>query len=100
MGKTISEKILAKAAGVRFGITSSDDAKIERASELGADFTVNYREHSDWDQLVRNATNGRGADVVLETVGPPSIATSVKAAAHGGRRAAPPRAGPRLRPGP
>lgn len=76
---------LAKAAGVRFGITSSDDEKLHSAMELGADFTVNYRNNRQWDQSVRSATNGQGADVVLETVGPPSIATSVKAAASGGR---------------
>lgn len=76
---------LAKAAGVSFGITSSDDEKLHRAMELGADFTVNYRDNPQWDHSVRSATSGQGADVVLETVGPPSIATSVKAAASGGR---------------
>lgn len=76
---------LAKAAGLRFGITSSDNEKLHNAKELGADFTVNYRENRQWDQSVRSETNGQGADVVLETVGPPSIATSVKAAASGGR---------------
>lgn len=76
---------LAKAAGVRFGITSSDDKKIEMARQLGADFGINYRTQPDWPEAVRQHTNGRGADVVLETVGPPSIAQSVKAAAHNGR---------------
>ena len=75
----------AKAAGARFGITSSDDAKLEKAKALGADFGVNYRERPDWDQAVREATDGAGADVVLETAGPPSIATSVKATAQNGR---------------
>ncbi len=75
----------AKAAGARFGITSSDDAKLEIAQSMGADFGVNYRARSDWDQAVRGATDGMGADVVLETAGPPSIATSVKATAQNGR---------------
>lgn len=75
----------AKAAGARFGITSSSDAKLERAQALGADFGVNYRERPDWDQAVHEATNGAGADIVLETAGPPSIATSVKATAQNGR---------------
>ena len=77
---------LAKAAGARFGITSSDDAKLEQARSMGADFGVNYRARSDWDQAVRAATDDHaGADVVLETAGPPSIATSVKATAQNGR---------------
>lgn len=75
----------AKVAGARFGITSSDDDKLDKALSMGADFVVNYRERADWDQAVRLATDGRGADVILETAGPPSIATSVKAAAQNGR---------------
>ncbi|MEM8751225.1 MAG: NAD(P)-dependent alcohol dehydrogenase, partial [Pseudomonadota bacterium] len=71
----------AKASGARFGITSSDDAKLDRATSLGADFVVNYKERLDWDAAVREQTEGSGADVVLETAGPPSVATSVKAAA-------------------
>ncbi|MEO0367537.1 MAG: NAD(P)-dependent alcohol dehydrogenase [Pseudomonadota bacterium] len=76
---------LAKAAGARVGITSSNDQKLEQVRSLGADFTINYRANPEWDHAVREATHGAGADIVLETAGPPSIATSVKAAAHGGR---------------
>jgi len=76
---------LAKAAGARFGITSSDNEKLERALAAGADFGVNYAERPDWDVAVREATGGEGAHLMIETAGPPSIATSVKAAAQGGR---------------
>lgn len=76
---------LAKAGGARFGITSSDDAKLDRAQELGADFVVNYRDTPHWSDAVKEQTGGRGADVVLETVGPPSIAQSIKACSQGGR---------------
>lgn len=75
---------LAKAAGARFGVTSSDGAKLERAREMGADFGVNYRDRPDWHVAVREQTGGAGADIVLETAGPPSVATSVKAAAQNG----------------
>lgn len=75
----------AKATGARFGITSSDNSKLDKALSMGADFGVNYRERSDWAQAVREHTGGQGADIVLETAGPPSIATSVKAAAQNGR---------------
>lgn len=76
---------LAKAAGLRFGITSSDDAKLEQARAMGADFSVNYRANAAWHEPVRDATGGVGAHVVLETAGPASVATSIRAAAAGGR---------------
>ncbi len=76
---------LAKAAGASFGITSSDPSKLEKALAMGADFGVNYRARPDWDVAVKEATDGVGADVVLETAGPPSVATAVRAAAQNGR---------------
>lgn len=76
---------LAKSAGARVGITSSSDEKIKNAISLGADFGVNYRNRDDWDQIVIEQTGGHGADVILENAGPPSVATSIKAAAHHGR---------------
>ena len=76
---------LAKAAGARVGVTSSDDSKLDRATSMGADFGINYRAKSDWEQDVRAQTDGKGADVIVETAGPPSIATSVRAAAQNGR---------------
>ncbi len=76
---------LAKAGGALVGVTSSDNAKLEQAVGLGADFTVNYRENPDWSEVVKNLTGGVGVDVVVETAGPPSIAQSVKACAQGGR---------------
>ncbi|MEL7545861.1 MAG: NAD(P)-dependent alcohol dehydrogenase [Pseudomonadota bacterium] len=76
---------LAKAAGARFGLSSGDPDKLERASALGADFGVNYRAEPDWDQAVKHATGGHGADIILENAGPPSIAAAVRAAAQGGR---------------
>ncbi|MEO1323309.1 MAG: NAD(P)-dependent alcohol dehydrogenase [Pseudomonadota bacterium] len=76
---------LAKAAGAVFGISSSDEDKLEQARAMGADFTINYRTEPNWHEAVRRETNGRGANVILETIGPPSIAKSVKATAQKGR---------------
>ena len=76
--------LLAKAAGARVGVTSSDPAKPEQAAALGADFGVNYRDRPDWDLAVKEATGGQGAHVVVETAGPPSIAIAVRAAAQNG----------------
>lgn len=76
---------LAKAAGARVGITSSDNAKLDRAISIGADFGINYQAKPNWDQDVRVHTGGGGADVIVETAGPPSIAASVRAVAQNGR---------------
>ncbi|WP_307785604.1 zinc-binding dehydrogenase [Streptomyces sp. RB110-2] len=48
--------------------TASTQAKLDFARELGADVTVNYTDE-DWTDQVLAATDGRGADIVLETVG-------------------------------
>jgi NADPH:quinone reductase-like Zn-dependent oxidoreductase len=38
----------ARAAGIQTIITSSNDAKLEKARKLGADATINYRTHPEW----------------------------------------------------
>jgi NADPH:quinone reductase-like Zn-dependent oxidoreductase len=60
---------LARAAGVRTIITSSSDAKLERARALGADALVNYTKNPEWSVEVRKLTGGEGVDVVLEVGG-------------------------------
>ena len=60
---------LAKAAGARVIITSSSDAKLARARELGADELINYSNVPEWSGEVRRLTGGEGADLVLEVGG-------------------------------
>lgn len=75
---------LAKARGAQTILLSSSDEKLERAKALGADVGINYAKHPNWAPLVRDATNGRGADAVIETVGASTFQQSVEAAAmHG-----------------
>jgi NADPH:quinone reductase-like Zn-dependent oxidoreductase len=74
---------LAAQAGARVLVTSSSDEKIARAVELGAEAGFRYDE-GDWPQAVLDATGGRGADVVLDSVGT-TWADSARAAARGGR---------------
>lgn len=76
---------LAKLSGARVIITSSSDEKLERASELGADCTINYVQRSDWDEVARELTDGRGVDLVVETGGAATFPKSVNALAPGGR---------------
>ena len=75
---------LCRALGARTVVTSSSPEKLERARNLGADVAVS---HSDGDvvQAVKDATGGRGADVVVETVGEATWERSLAAAAQEGR---------------
>lgn len=75
---------IAKALGARVIATSSSDAKLERARELGADATVNH-ESGDVKGAVIEATGGRGADIVIEHVGEATWRTSQDVASQGGR---------------
>lgn len=75
---------LAKARGARVIATSSSHEKLARVRELGADHTVNYRSTPEWDAAVLAATDGVGADLVIETVGPATFARSLAAVRQGG----------------
>ena len=75
----------AKAAGAEVLITSSSNEKLEKASSLGADHLINYREREDWDTAVLELTNKRGVDHVIEVGGPATLQRSmrsVKVAGH------------------
>ncbi|PWC49928.1 alcohol dehydrogenase [Azospirillum sp. TSA6c] len=74
----------AKAAGARVIITSSSDAKLERAKALGADEMINYTTTPDWDVRVLELTGGAGVDLVVETGGAGTFARSLNAAAEEG----------------
>jgi NADPH:quinone reductase-like Zn-dependent oxidoreductase len=76
--------VVAKALGARVIATSSSDAKLERARELGADTVVNHRTQ-DVVQVVREATGGPGVDVVVEHVGEGTWQTSLQAVRPHGR---------------
>lgn len=83
-GVSLSTLQLAKAAGARVIITSSSHAKLERARALGADDVIHYGETPAWDEKVLALTGGKGADLVLESVGAATFARSLHAAAYGG----------------
>jgi NADPH:quinone reductase-like Zn-dependent oxidoreductase len=74
----------AKALGARVIITTSRDQKTDRLKELGADVVINYAENPEWGKAVRDATGGRGVDLVVETMGADTIEQSMRAVAlHG-----------------
>jgi NADPH:quinone reductase-like Zn-dependent oxidoreductase len=76
--------VLAKALGGRVIATSSSDDKLERAREFGADAVVNH-ETGDVAAAVKEATEGRGANVVIEHVGEATWKTSLQSAGPEGR---------------
>lgn len=80
-GVSILALQLAKALGAQFAITSSSDAKLERCKAMGADYTVNYRTRPDWAAALLEATGGRGADVVVDTLGFPALGETITACA-------------------
>ena len=83
-GVSIFALQFAKALGARVIITSSDNAKLERARALGADVLVNYRSEPQWSKAVRAATDGEGADLVVEVGGAGTFEESVKSTRVGG----------------
>jgi NADPH:quinone reductase-like Zn-dependent oxidoreductase len=83
-GVSTATLAIGKALGANVIVTSSSEEKLERARGLGADATVNHVT-GDVREAVEKATGGRGADVVVETVGEATWATSLQVAAPGGR---------------
>lgn len=75
----------AKSLGARVIVTSSSDEKLERARQLGADETINYRATPDWDKAARALTGGAGVDHVVEVGGAGTLNRSLNAARMNGR---------------
>ncbi|MGH8316290.1 MAG: zinc-dependent alcohol dehydrogenase family protein [Steroidobacterales bacterium] len=75
----------AHAMGARVVLTSSSDEKLERARSMGANVLINYRRTPDWEKEVLQATDGRGADCIVEVGGPGTLARSMEAVGFAGR---------------
>jgi NADPH:quinone reductase-like Zn-dependent oxidoreductase len=75
---------LAKLLGARVIATSSSDAKLERARELGADETINYRATPEWGKAARALAGGDGVDHVVEVGGAGTLDQSIRAVRPGG----------------
>lgn len=76
---------LAREVGARIAVTAGSADKLERCRELGADVLVNYREQ-DFVEVVRAATEGRGADVILDNMGAKYLARNLEVLAVNGRQ--------------
>lgn len=77
---------LAKAVGAKVAVTAGSKEKLDRCAELGADVLINYREQ-DFVAEMKKATDGAGADVILDIMGAKYLDPNVRALAVNGRLA-------------
>ena len=82
-GVSIFALQFAKLAGASVVVTSSSDAKLERAKALGADHTINYRAVSGWGKAAADWAGG-GIDHIVEVGGKDTFQQSIEAAKVGG----------------
>ena len=75
---------IARRLGVRVAVTAGSAAKLERCRELGASILIDYKEQ-DFVEELRAATDGHGADVILDNMGAKYLPRNVAALATGGR---------------
>ena len=74
---------IARAAGASVIVTSSSEAKLTRAMEMGADLAINYTSEN-WEKIVLDRTGG-GADVIIDSVGKKTWGKALCALRPGGR---------------
>ncbi|MBA3620195.1 MAG: NAD(P)H-quinone oxidoreductase [Acidothermales bacterium] len=77
---------LARQAGARVLCTAGSPPKLERCRELGAEVAISYRDE-DFVARVREVTDGRGADVILDNMGAEYLGRNLDALAVNGRLA-------------
>jgi NADPH2:quinone reductase len=75
---------MAKQAGAHVLATASSDDRLERLKPLGLDDGINYVTH-DFVEECRRLTNGRGVDVIVDSVGGANLQRSLAALAYRGR---------------
>jgi NADPH:quinone reductase-like Zn-dependent oxidoreductase len=74
----------ARLAGARAVVVSSSDEKLARARELGAAAAINSKSVPEWQDKVREATQGRGVDHVLDVTGGETTQKSLVSLRPGG----------------
>ncbi|GAA1753245.1 NAD(P)H-quinone oxidoreductase [Nostocoides vanveenii] len=75
---------LGREAGARVAVTASSRTKLDVCRDLGAEILIDYRTE-DFVERVRAATNGHGADVILDNMGAKYLARNLDALALDGR---------------
>jgi NADPH:quinone reductase-like Zn-dependent oxidoreductase len=75
----------AKMMGAKVIIISSSDEKLEKAKQLGADVTINYRTYPDWEEKVWELSDRMGVDHVVEVGGSQTLSKSLRSVRYGGK---------------
>jgi NADPH2:quinone reductase len=75
---------LAKAFGASVAVTAGSEAKCQACRDLGADLAINYKS-GDFVESIKAATEGKGADLILDMVGGKYIDRNLDAVAADGR---------------
>jgi NADPH:quinone reductase-like Zn-dependent oxidoreductase len=84
-GVSIFALQFAKILGAKIIITSSSDAKLERAKAMGAHETINYKTYPDWQEKVWKLTQKEGVDQIIEVGGAGTLEKSLRSVRVGGR---------------
>ena len=84
-GVALAALQMIKSAGGEAIVTSSSDKKLAFAKSQGAAFGINYKNTPDVAAEVKKVTNNRGVDVVIDTVGAPTLPISMNSVRRGGR---------------
>jgi zinc-binding alcohol dehydrogenase/oxidoreductase len=82
-GAATQALLFAKCAGARVVVTSRAEEKLDRARALGADLAL--ATDGDWESAVRDFTSGRGADLVIDSVGNAVWAKALSCLRNGGK---------------
>ena len=83
-GVSIAGLQIASAVGASVIVTSSSDAKLERAKALGASSLINYKTSPEWENEVNKATSDAGADIIFEVGGAKTLRQSFDCIKFGG----------------
>ena len=75
---------LAREVGARVAVTAGSQEKLDFCRELGAEILINYKEQ-DFVEELKKATDGHGADVILDNMGAKYLPRNVDALATAGR---------------
>ncbi|UCC89343.1 MAG: zinc-binding dehydrogenase [Anaerolineales bacterium] len=76
---------IARFAGCTVYATTSSQAKMQNARDLGAEVVLNYHDDPQWSKTVYKLTGKRGVDVVVDNIGEATWGDSLRAVARGGR---------------
>ncbi|KAF9672286.1 hypothetical protein SADUNF_Sadunf11G0025600 [Salix dunnii] len=75
---------IAKHKGVRVFVTAGSDGKLAVCKDLGADVCINYK-NEDFVARVKEETDGKGVDVILDSIGAPYFQKNVDSLSIDGR---------------